>query len=383
MPQKAFRDQQVSELATVARNLRDNQVDTITRASVMYANVLDKGLFACCPPSLTHDDGSAVNIEVSAVAWNQQRLVFGSDKPIPGAHRSPVFSVAIDSDGHPKAETLEYYTADLIKSGEKYEDFALAEGGAHMIATTGFDRVAEDGHQDRWNRLLVWPCSLPERVQLAEKCVRDGVPSSVQLRDQFSAVLGGVPYFKVEGLASVPGTKEGGDPLLLFGVREVGKDHENFEYVAKIVGVPYSIGPDDSMTLTGDFEVMYEFDPMQAKEVRFQVGLSSLEWDPSRRRLHLLTSFEVEGENGENTVGAYLWSLSLEDFRAGRRPQLIMDKQKGGAFEFQNKAEGIAVLPGGMLFIAYDPDSSLELPDQTKEKRQKNEAPYTLLSLLE
>ncbi|KPI45780.1 uncharacterized protein AB675_877 [Cyphellophora attinorum] len=335
----------------------------------MYANVLNKGLFACCPPSLTHPDGSPVNIEVSAVAWNSKRLVFGSDKPIPGAQHSPVFS---------------YYTAELIKSGEKYEDFALAEGGRHMIATTGFDRVSDrDGQKDRWNRLLVWPCSVPERVQLVEKCVRDGVPSSVQLREQFSAVLGGAPYFKVEGLASVPGVEGSGDPLLLFGVREVGKDHENFQYVAKIVGVPYRIGPDDSMTLTGDFEVMYEFDPMQAKEVRFQVGLSSLEWDPMGRRLHLLTSFEVEGENGGNTVGAYLWSLSLEDLHAGRKPQLIMDKQKGCAFEFQNKAEGIAVLPGGVLFIAYDPDSSLELPDQTKEKRQKNEAPYTLLELLE
>ena len=267
----------------------------------------------------------------------------------------------------------------------KVRGLALTDDGTHIVASTGFDRVAEDGaHKDSYNRLLVWPCRLPEKPQLVAKCVNDGVPSSVQLRDHFSAVLNGAPYFKVEGLASVPCDDRGNsDPLLLFGISEVGADHENFEYVAKIVGVPYSIAPDDSMTLTGDFKLVYEFDPQRSEQVRFQVGLSSLEWDSSRRRLHLLTSFEVEGQNGENRVGAYLWSLSLEDFRAGQKPELILDKETGGAFEFQNKAEGIAVMPNGLLFIAYDPDSKLELDDQLKSKRRNNEAPYTLLELLD
>jgi hypothetical protein len=96
-----------------------------------------------------------------------------------------------------------------------------------------------------------------------------------------------------------------------------------------------------------------------------------------------LTSFEVEGKKGENHVGAYLWTLSLEDFRAGRKPKLIIDKEKGGAFEFRNKAEGMAILPNGCLFIVYDPDRELELEDQPRDKRRRNEAPYTLLELLD
>jgi hypothetical protein len=225
---------------------------------------------------------------------------------------------------------------------------------------------------------------MPEKSQLVAKCMNNGVPSSVQLRDHFSAVLGGAPYFKVEGLASVPYHGEGdGDPMLLFGIREVGADCQNFEHVAKLVGVPYSIAPDDSMTLAGDFKLVYEFNSQYSEKARFQVGLSSLEWDASRRRLHLLTSFKVESENGEDHVGADLWSLSLEDFRAGRSPHLVLDQEKGGAFEFQNKAEGVTVLPNGLLFVAYDPDSKVELDDQPRRKRRNNEAPYTLLALVD
>lgn len=350
----------------------------------IHARVLGKGLFACCEPDLTDANGSPVNIEISAVAWDRRRLVFGSDKNIPGDNRSPVFSMAVD-EGHPLEDTLEYYTADVIRSANKYEDFALTDDGTHIVATTGFDRVAEDGaHKDSYNRLLVWPCRSPDKPRLVAECVNDGVPSSVQLRDHFSAVLGGAPYFKIEGLASVPGEDgENGDPMLLFGIREVGADHERFEYATKIVGVPYRVALDDSMTLTGDFKLVYEFDPQQFQQVRFQVGLASLEWDPFMRRLHLLTSFEVEGDLGGNHVGGYLWSLSLEDFHAGRKPKLIMDEEKGGAFEFQDKAEGMAVLPNGSLFIVYDPDRKLELDDQPRDKRRSNEAPYMLLELLE
>ncbi len=358
----------------------------------VHARIAGKGLFACCESNLKDADGKPVNIEVSAAVWDRRRLVFGSDKNIPGDGRSPVFSMAVD-EGRPLADTLEYYTADLIRSADKYEDFALTEDGAYIVATTGFDRVDGDGGagKDTYNRLLVWPCREPEKVQLVAESVKDGVPSSVRLRDHFSAVLGGVPYFKVEGLASVPGGDgdggegEGSDPLLLFGIREVGEDHDHFEYVAKIVAVPYRVAADGSMTLEGDFKLVYEFDPQRFEEVRFPVGLSSLEWDPLRRRLYLLTSFEVkEGKDGGKTRdGAYLWSLSLENFRTGRKPELVRDKEKSVTFEFQDKAEGLAVLPNGLVFVAYDPDRELELDDQRQDKRGKHEAPYTLIELFD
>ena len=62
----------------------------------MQARIVTKGLFACFDSDLTDAEDAPVNVEISAVAWNGERLVFGSDKDIPGAHRSPVFSLAVD-----------------------------------------------------------------------------------------------------------------------------------------------------------------------------------------------------------------------------------------------------------------------------------------------
>lgn len=50
--------------------------------------------------------------------------------------------------------------------------------------------------------------------------------------------------------------------------------------------------------------------------------------------------------------------------------------------EFHNKAEGVAVLPDGRLFIVYDPDRERALEsDHSRARREAHEAPYTLLEL--
>ncbi|WP_199671467.1 hypothetical protein [Salinisphaera sp. Q1T1-3] len=348
----------------------------------MKARIDTKGLFACFDAGLAHDSGDAVNVEISAVAWDGRRLVFGSDKNVPGRHRSPVFALEID-DGRPVADSLGFYTASLIKHAEKYEDFALSDDGQFLIATTGFDRVDDDSAaQDAYNRLLVWPVDAPDDVQLVADRHNDGVASSVPLRDDLSTALG-APYFKIEGLASIPGEDAGDDPLLLFGIREVGADHENFTYVAQVVAAPYRIDQAGALSFTGAFEMVYEFEPAAWPAVRFDVGLSSLEFDPTNDRLLFLTSFEVDDGAGGDRLGAYLWSLDVADFHAGRAPRLVHDEQ-GEALEFANKAEGVAVLPDGRLFVVYDPDRALKLEsDHPRDARDPHEAPYTLLTLVD
>lgn len=340
--------------------------------------ILEKGVFECFDAGLTGDDGEPINAEISAVVWDGHRLVMASDKNIPGAHRSPVF--ALDCiDGRPQPDTLAYYTADLIRTAEKYEDFALTPDGRHVIATTGFDRVG-DGCADlnRYNRLLVWPVDGPDAPRLIADNEHDGVRSSVGLRTDLGNALDAA-YYKVEGLAAVAG-RAGGDDRLLFGVREVGNNHEDFDYVCRVVGVPYRMHGDE-LLFTGEFEVVYDFDPGTVPGVRFDVGLSSLEYDPGNEHMYLLTSFEVEDEAGNEQSGAYLWELSLDEFLAGDDPRPVLG-QTGELFEFANKAEGVAVLGDGRLFVVYDPDRDLSLEDEhPRDAREPHEAPYTVLSV--
>lgn len=340
--------------------------------------ILEKGVFECFDAGLTDDNDNPVNVEVSAVVWDGHRLVMASDKNVPGAHRSPVFAMDF-ADGRPRPETLTYYTADLIRNAEKYEDFALVPGGTHVIATTGFDRVDDASSElHHYNRLLVWPVDRPDAPHLVKGNEHDGVHSSVDLRTDLGAALD-APYYKIEGLAAVPGRGDA-DDRLLFGVREVGQNHEEFDYVCRVVGVPFRMDG-DALVFTGDFEVVYDFDPSSVEGVRFDVGLSSLEHDAHNDGLYLLTSFEVEDEAGDEQVGAYLWWLSLDDFAARRDPQPLRG-DSNALFEFANKAEGVAVLDDGRLFVVYDPDRALALEaEHPRDAREPQEAPYTVLAV--
>ncbi|WP_240036475.1 hypothetical protein [Halomonas urmiana] len=165
---------------------------------------------------------------------------------------------------------------------------------------------------------LIWPLGEPDKVQVVDPDPRDGVEGSLELRGKLSGAIG-FPYYKIEGLAAIPG--ERGDGLLLFGIREQG-----------------------------------------------------------HARLYLLTSFETE-QDGEERIGGYLWELSLEEFRAGETPRLVTTPQ-GSPLEFEHKAEGLAVLDHDRLFVAYDNDRHLGLGSvDERDERHACEAPFTILTI--
>lgn len=346
---------------------------------MVTATTLAKDVFPCFEAGLLDAAGEAVNAEISAVAWDGQRLVMASDKPIPGAERSAVFAVECDGDGHPQAHTLTYYTAPLIRAAQKYEDFALTVSGDHIVATTGFDRFSGDkAETHQYNQLLVWPSGQPELARVVADTEDDGIDSSVGIRKQLSEVLD-APYFKVEGLATLPSAGDG-DDLLVFGVREIGQDFANFRYAVCLVGAPYRMDG-DNLVFTGNFRVLYDFDPTGWPGLQYVVGVSSLEYDPPNNRLYILTSFEVENDDGTPANGGYLWALSMDDFHARRDPELV-DNEQGEPLQFANKAEGLAVLDADHVLVAYDPDRHLGLAaGHRKATREPHEVPYTLLSV--
>ncbi|MBW6393004.1 MAG: hypothetical protein LPK08_16600 [Halomonas sp.] len=341
------------------------------------AVILQQGTIRCFPAALCDERGNLVNAEVSAVVYDGKRLIMASDKPIPGENRSAVFALPMTPEG-PDDTQLEYFTTPLIKQAIKYEDFALTADGRHVLATTGFDRIDDASHElNAYNHLLIWPLGEPEKVQAVDPDPRDGVEGSLELRNKLDAAIG-FPYYKIEGLAAIPG--ERGDGLLLFGLREQGRAHDDFTYVSRLVGAHYEISPTGNLVFIDEIREFYAFDPGHHEGVRFECGLSSLEYDPYHARLYLLTSFETE-QDGEDRIGGYLWVMSLDDLRAGRLPELVTAAD-GSPLEFEHKAEGLAVLDHERMFVAYDNDRHLGLGSiDERDERHACEAPFTLLRM--
>lgn len=339
------------------------------------AKILHQGTIRCFPVGLRDDRGKLVNAEVSAVVYDGKRLMLASDKPIPGERRSAVFTLPMHADG-PDDTELKYITTPRIKNAVKYEDFALTSDGHHVLATTGFDRIDDSSDElNAYNHLLIWPVAEPEKVQVVDPDPRDGVEGSLELRAKLDAAIG-FPYYKIEGLAAIPG--ERGDGLLLFGVREQGKAHDDFVYVSRLVGAHYEVTDAGNLVFIDELREYYAFDPNHHQAVRFDCGLSSLEYDPYHAKLYLLTSFETT-EDGEPRLGGYLWVLSLEQLRTGRMPQLLTEPD-GTPLEFEHKAEGLAVLDRERLFVAYDNDRHMGLGSvDERDERHACEAPYTVL----
>ncbi|NIC05316.1 hypothetical protein [Billgrantia bachuensis] len=341
------------------------------------ASILQQGTIRCFPVGLHDDVGKPVNAEVSAVVYDGKRLILASDKPIPGEDRSAVFALPMTPEG-PDDTQLEYFTTPLIKQAVKYEDFALTADSRHVLATTGFDRIDDASHDlNAYNHLLIWPLGEPDKVQAVDPDPRDGVEGSLELRNKLDAAIG-FPYYKIEGLAAIPG--ERGDGLLLFGLREQGKTHDDFSYVSRLVGAHYEISQTGNLVFIDEMREFYAFDPGHHEGVRFECGLSSLEYDPYHARLYLLTSFETE-QNGKPCIGGYLWVMSLDDLRAGRLPRLVTAAD-GSPLEFEHKAEGLAVLDHERMLVAYDNDRHLGLGSiDERDERHACEAPFTLLRM--
>ncbi|WP_106476118.1 hypothetical protein [Phytohalomonas tamaricis] len=337
------------------------------------AHIVSQGAICCFPHGLTDSAGELVNAEISAVVYVGGRLILASDKPIPGAHRSAVFALPYTPEG-PDESKAEYFTADVIRQATKYEDFALTVDERYILATTGFDRIHHaTSEMNHYNNLLVWPVDQPERARVAESGGHE--QGSIGLRARLNAVLG-TPYYKIEGLAAIPA--EQGDGLLLFGVREAGQTYADFNYVCDVVGAHYRIDEHGELTFLDEFRHYYSFDPGAFPAVRYECGLSSLEYDAYNQQLYLLTSFE-----SDEVIGGYLWVVSLDDFAAGRAPSLIEDEQ-GGALEFEHKAEGLAVLDARQLFVVYDNDREMRLGKiLERDERYANEALYTVLTFEE
>jgi hypothetical protein len=318
----------------------------------------------CFPPGLREPDGELVYCEASAVTAFRNSVLIASDKTIPG--RSPFFSIQLQGqriDGQQSKPIM----AAHFNAVRKIEGMTTTPDGAHVLVTTAFDRYdTKSAKFDGYNTMLAWPVGEPEQASIIAAVSRDGVTSSSGLRERFVRHLG-QPYFKIEGLMALPNQR------LVFGIRETGASHKKFQYRILLVEVHYFIAATGEFILKDDLHTVLDFVPSAKLGLPNGIGLSSAEYDPTTGRMYLATSHEEDGH-----LGAYLWYTTLAAFDAGQMP-MLMSGADGSPLNFENKAEGIAILDANHLFIVHDDDRVLG----GRYKRQPHQSVYSVVRLVD
>jgi hypothetical protein len=327
-------------------------------AAHFIAKLKGGGKFDCFPKGLSRKRGKKrgkpVYCETSAAAYAGGLLWFASDKKIPGANRSSVFTMPHQADMQSLSNAAPNYKLHPNwRSTKKIEDLAVSPDGRYLLATSAFDRfLPQNTKWDKFNRLLYHRVG-DQEVNLFRESQRKPDTNSIPLRSCLARALAnkeypsGVPYFKIEGLAIIPGQR------ILFGVREWGAHYRTFEYSVKIISASYQLDA-HQFSLQGDCHLVYDFSLRAAQKIGRKLGLSSLEYNRHDGLLYMLTSFEEDDPNSPK-LGAYLWRLSLPDLHQNR-PATLARLPNGQPLRFDHKAEGLAIIDPHTLLIIHDDD---------------------------
>ncbi len=282
----------------------------------------------------------------------------------------------------PEIDKIEYLTDSNLIKGCKYEDFSISPQSRFVFLSSGFDRIKKDENSwDCYNNIYYWNTNKSFKPKLITQKNDTLATSSKYLRKIFANVIdtvnykNGVPYFKVEGIAAIPGD------TLLFGIREYGNSYKDFKHCIKIIAIPYK-ADDDNIVLLDDAKMIFDCKSnlCTKRDIQKNIALSSLEYNKFDKKLYMLTSYEL-GENSKD-VGAYLWTIKLSDLRKNANPTLVLNA-KGDVLHFKHKSEGIAVINNTTLLIVHD-DDRIYGPEKITDtlnqfKRKHNQAAYTIL----
>lgn len=327
------------------------------RASIVAESVVD------CFPSGSHEaDGTAYFCEASAAVIAGDRVLVASDKSLPQG--TPLISIRRDGF-RLLSNNVKPIMAALPRAARKFEGMTRSPDGHRIFATTAFDRYDPKSPRfDTFNVLLAWPAIEPERAQVIASETRGGTTSSLPLRRALESHLG-VPYFKVEGLMALPGNR------LIFAVREAGRGYSDFAYRIQLVEANYAVDEQGRISLNPGMRTMLDFKPDASLKLPDGIGVSSVEYEPTRNRVYFITSHETD-----NKLGAYLWQIDLADLDAGGTPKIVHDAQ-GDVLHFDNKAEGMAVIDARHLLIIHDDDRVTG----GKHNRQPHQAVYSVVEI--
>jgi hypothetical protein len=338
-------------------------------SGVQTGLISSEGYLTCFEPGL---GGGKLWCEASAVVNQQGRIYLANDKDTPEP-RSSVFYFPTLSDITSMAPSDRrqpiYLEQPTLKAAHKFEEFAQSPDRKWTFLITAFDRIKPDSPElDGYNMLLAWHAGEEGAVQVIGAEKEGG--ASLALRKQIQAVLGGAPYFKIEGLAAT-------NTNLWFGVREQGTQYDNFEYKITILTVPYRIvraTNGSEQVVLGEISPIRNFsvddvDPALPKPL----AVSSLEYDPIRKLFWVMTSYEQNAQ-----IGAYLWTISETDMMADGPLQLV--RTVGNKpLTFTHKAEDMTFIDPNTLLVIHDDDRNKTRVGN--HERRANQAAYSVVKI--
>ena len=321
------------------------------------------GAFQCFPAGTLKEEGKMLTCEPSGALFLGDSILVASDKSTVGDELSPVFSLSVQNM-HPQPVPQTYALESVFKTTRKIEDLTSSADGQWGFATTGFDRYREDkASWDAYNTFLYWPKNNLAVAGIANETQRESVRSSVSLRTAIQKAMSssdgeGPAYYKIEGLVALP------DNTLLFGVRERGVSFKDFRYTLTLLKTTYQVD-NGVVVLSEDFQEAYRFQPDEEEGLPKATGLSSLTYDPHRRRLILLTSYESAASHAE--IGSFLWSLSLESL-SSRAPPEIMKDEEGKPFLIPHKGEAVVMVDADHLLVLHDDDRVTRTKEESTQR---------------
>lgn len=344
-----------------------NSEKSFTKTAKEDYDIKESGIIKCFPEGkkkkiLKDNEEKEVeaSCELSAVQFYKNTLIFGNDKTFLDQEISPIFSVPY-KDETPEINSITYYKNPKFYSTKKFEDFSITLDKKYIFATTSFDR---DDKNFEYNSVLFWQ---PNRSNEADfLTVLEENKESRDIKKYIQRELNNSKYFKEEGLTIIPEDK------IIFGIREEGESYKNFNYTFKLISASL-VYMNSKYYLKNDFKLIYNF--TNSKNYTSEnVGISGLAWDNYNKRILILTSFE-EKEN----IGAYLWSLDLNQLKKNAEPNLIYNHNL--PLKFEHKAEGVTVIDKNQIFIISDDDRIIKTSNikNSSYSRKPNESIYDLI----
>jgi hypothetical protein len=330
------------------------------------ASIIKEGFIDCFELGLSANS-RPVWCEASAILYDGDKLFVANDKEMPD-NRSSVFYWMYKDGFADTSISAKYLTNPFLKKAIKYEDFALTPNGKYALLTTAFDRIKEGSNEwNAYNSFLFWKVDNENNPQVISVNGTDS--TSVSYRVLISKTLAtdsfknGMPYFKIEGLAAT-------DNKLFFGIREEGKNFNDFKYEAKILTVSYSV-KNDKLVLGNDFAMLADIDTKSLQpSLSNKLAVSSIEYDKYNKRFLILTSYE-DGER----LGGYIWTASLPELQNNKMN--LVKNNDGNPLTFNHKAEDMAIINGHRIIVIHDDDRIVTSIDD--QKRTENQAAYSVV----